>query len=83
MSHETISKVASDATFAGATISAAAAAPHYVFGLSMDEWSVIGILFGMAMAFAGLLTNFWFKRAHLKLAEARAIREFLDGDEDD
>lgn len=80
MSHETIAKVASDVTYTGATISAAAAMPHYIFGLTLDEWSVLGIIFGMAMAFAGWLTNLWFKRAHFKLAEARVDAAFPDGD---
>jgi Mg2+ and Co2+ transporter CorA len=43
-----------------------------VFGLSMDEWSVIGIIFGMVMAFCGLAVNVWFKRQHLNLARDMA-----------
>lgn len=80
MSHESIANVASDVTYTGATISAAAAMPHYVFGLTLDEWSVLGIVFGMAMAFAGWLTNLWFKREHLRLAIAKRDEDFPDGD---
>lgn len=72
MSHESISKLASDATYIGAGISTAAATPHYVFGLSMDEWSVVGIIFGMAMAVVGLAVNVYFKRQSLRLMRARA-----------
>jgi hypothetical protein len=34
----------------------------------MDEWSVIGIIFGMVMAFAGWLTTVWFRRKQLQIA---------------
>jgi hypothetical protein len=64
MSHESIANGASAATYTGATISTVAAAPHYIFGLTLDEWSVLGIMFGMLMAFAGWLTNVYFKRQH-------------------
>jgi hypothetical protein len=67
MSHESIANAAQAATFTGAGVSVAAAAPHYVFGLSMDEWSVIGIIFGMVMAFAGWLTTVWFRRKQLQI----------------
>lgn len=68
MSHESIANVASNVTYTGATISTVAAAPHYLFGLTLDEWSLVGILFGMVMAFGGFVTNVYFKRQHLKLA---------------
>jgi VIT1/CCC1 family predicted Fe2+/Mn2+ transporter len=64
MSHESISEAASNTTYAGAALSAGAAVPHYVFGLTLDEWSVLGIIFGMVMAFFGWLTNVYFKRQH-------------------
>jgi hypothetical protein len=78
MSNESISEVASNATYAGAALSAGSAVPHYVFGLTLDEWSVLGILFGMLMAFAGWLTNVYFKRQHLQLERERGPER--DGD---
>lgn len=62
MSNESIADAASGATYAGAALSAGAAVPHYVFGLTLDEWSVLGIIFGMLMAFAGWIVNLIFKR---------------------
>jgi hypothetical protein len=71
MSHEQIANGASTITYAGAAISASAAAPHYVFGLTLDEWSVLGIIFGMLMALAGWLTNLYFRRKHFQLEQER------------
>jgi hypothetical protein len=68
MSYESIADSAQTVTYTGAGLSVAAAAPHYVFGLTMDEWSVIGIIFGMVMAFAGWLTTVWFRRKQLQIA---------------
>lgn len=79
MSHESVSDVASGVTYAGAALSAGAAAPHYVFGLTLDEWSVLGIIFGMLMAFAGWCTNVYFKRQHLKLEMERGPAPDSDG----
>jgi hypothetical protein len=35
-------------------------------GVSMNEWVAIG---GLIIGIATFLTNFWFKREHLKLAQ--------------
>jgi hypothetical protein len=89
VSHESISKAASTATYTGASLSVSSAAAQsvippgaqdVVLGLTLNQWTVAGIFFGMLMALAGWLTNLYFKQAHLKLAEARMNEVAPDGD---
>ena len=40
-----------------------------VFGLTVDQWTVLGIVVGMALGVIGYATNVYFKRQHLRLAE--------------
>lgn len=87
--HQAISIAASRATYTGSTLSFGSAAAgtaippgvqENILGLSLNEWTVIGIGFGMLMALAGWLTNLYYKREHLKLAEARLEASDPDGD---
>jgi hypothetical protein len=60
------------ATFGGSTISALSASKHY-FGMTLDEWSLIGIIGGLVVAVVGLIIstamNLHYKRMHYKLAQ--------------
>lgn len=60
-----ITKVASNVTYTGATGAT-------VFGLTPSEWSIIGVIGGLVIAFAGFCVNVYFKRRHLALAIAKA-----------
>lgn len=80
MSHESISNAASKATYTGSTLSVGSAlaqgaippnVQERILGLTLNQWTVAGVLFGMLMALAGLLINIYFKQQHLKLAESR------------
>lgn len=79
MSHESISKAASTATYTGASLSASSAAAaaalppgvqDTVLGLTLNQWTVAGIMVGMATAIAGLLVNVYFQRQRNKLMAA-------------
>lgn len=43
------------------------------FGFTPDQWQVIGVIGGLAVAVAGLLVNVWFKAQHLKLARGGGV----------
>lgn len=57
-------KVAPYATFGGG-------GSALVFGLTPSEWSVIGVIGGLVIGVAGWLTQVYFKRQHLKIAQER------------
>jgi hypothetical protein len=89
VSHETISRAGSTATYTGATLSVSSAAAgtaipqgaqETIFGLTLNQWTVAGILFGMAMALVGVLVNIYFKRQYNKIVAAKRDAEFPDGD---
>jgi hypothetical protein len=89
VSHESISRAASTATYTGSTLSASSAAAmtaippgaqDVIFGLTLSQWTVVGIVFGMVIGLAGWLTNLYYRRAHFKLAESRANEVAPDGD---
>ena len=40
-----------------------------MFGLTKDEWQVIGVLGGLAIGIITYLTNVYFKNEHLKIAK--------------
>jgi TRAP-type C4-dicarboxylate transport system permease large subunit len=89
VSHETISRAASTATYTGATLSFSSAAAgtaippgvqETIFGLTLNQWTVLGIVFGMLMAVAGLAVNWYYRRAQFKLAESRVNEAAPDGD---
>jgi hypothetical protein len=68
-----ITKVAHTVQYAGAT-GAASAGGAYVFGYTPAEWSVIGVIGGLAFAalgfVVGTITNIFYKQKHYKLAQA-------------
>lgn len=39
------------------------------FGFTPDQWQVIGVIGGLAIAALGFVVNVWFKHQHLKLAK--------------
>lgn len=89
MNSEAISKAASTATYTGATISSGSAAAmaaippsvqETIFGLTLNQWTVMGIGFGMLMAFAGWVTNLVYKHRLLMLAQSKYGEQFTDGD---
>jgi TRAP-type C4-dicarboxylate transport system permease large subunit len=86
MNYESVTQFASRTTYAGASLSAGSAAAtmaippsvqETVLGLTLTQWSVLGILFGMAMGLAGWVVNWWYRRAHFNLAK-RNQAEFYD-----
>jgi TRAP-type C4-dicarboxylate transport system permease large subunit len=89
MSHETIARAASTATYTGSTLSVGSAAAGTVIppgvqdtilGLTLNQWTVAGIVFGMLMALAGLLVNAYFKRQYNRILLAKVNAGFPDGD---
>jgi hypothetical protein len=90
VSHESASRVASTVTNAGASLSVGSAtaasilppnAQEKVLGFTLNQWTVAGIVFGMAMALAGLLVNLYFQRQRLKLAMLHIDQIAPDGDQ--
>jgi len=57
-----VSKAATTATYAGSS-------GAVIFGLSTSEWSVVGVIGGLIIAFLGFVVNVYFKRQHLLLAK--------------
>jgi hypothetical protein len=89
VSHESISRAASTATYTGSSLSVSSAAAatvippgaqETIFGLTLNQWTVLGILFGMAMAAAGLMVNWYYKREYNRIVAAKRDAEFPDGD---
>jgi hypothetical protein len=56
-----VTKTATAATYGGA-------GNAIYFGLRADEWSIVGVIGGLAIGFLGLLINAYFKRQHLLIA---------------
>jgi hypothetical protein len=52
-----------------------------VFGLTVNQWTVLGIIVGMAFAAAGFVLGWVYKQAHLRLAKARLDANLPDGDD--
>ena len=42
------------------------------FGLSSTEWSVVGVIGGLLIAFFGFMVNWYYRERHYRLAEAKA-----------
>lgn len=89
MSHESISKAASTATYAGSTLSVGSAAAgsvvppnaaDIVLGLTLNQWTVVGIIFGMLVALVGLLVNVHFQTERIKAIRAMGDDKDPDGD---
>lgn len=88
MNHESISRAASTTTYAGSTLAAGSAvaapstimSPELILGLTLTQWSVLGIVFGMLMAVVGWATNLYYKRQHLQLVQSKATQDYSDGD---
>jgi hypothetical protein len=51
-----------------------------VLGLTLNQWTVAGIAFGMLTALAGLLVNLYFQRQRLKLEMLHINQVLPDGD---
>lgn len=88
MSHESISALASRTTYAGATVAAGSAGAQAVIpqgvqetilGLTLNQWTVLGIAIGAACAIAGFVVNWIYKQRHFNLAKA-GIEVAQDGD---
>lgn len=66
-------KAASKITTGGAGVAIASGlSSDTVFGLTTSEWSVIGVMGGLVIAFLGFLANVYFKRQHLLIAQMSA-----------
>lgn len=74
---DTIATKAASAAQWGGSASAVVSGTARIFGLTADEWSVIGVMVGMAVAIGGFLLSWFYKQQHLKLA--RDLK-FPDGD---
>lgn len=76
-----VQKITSVAQYGGATVAVGSGANKY-FGYTTDEWSIIGIFVGMAVAILGLVVgqamSFYFRWQHLQIA-----RDTAKADEDD
>jgi hypothetical protein len=70
-----VSKLAGTAQVAGVGLAVGSATKQY-FGFTLDEWSLIGILFGIVLGLVGFVVgqavNIYFKAQHLKLAREKA-----------
>jgi hypothetical protein len=75
-----VAKLASTAQVAGPVVAVGSATKQYL-GYTLDEWSLIGIIAGIALGVLGYLTtaamNWYFRSQHLKLAQQKA-GEFYD-----
>lgn len=70
-----LQKIAGTAQVAGPVVTVGSATKQY-FGYSLDEWSLIGILAGIALGALGYITgtavSIYFKAQHLRLARETA-----------
>lgn len=55
-------------------------AQETILGLTLTQWTLAGILFGMAIGLAGLVVNVYFQRKRHKLLEDRVDDEHPNGD---
>lgn len=62
MSPEASNKIATGAAYIGSSIPA-------IWGLTRDEWQVVGIIIGSLLAILTFLVNLHFKNEHLKIAK--------------
>lgn len=46
-----------------------------VFGLTANEWSVIGVISGIVIGLLGWVTSVYFKHQHLKIARQKALAD--------
>lgn len=65
-------KAASAAQWGGSAVAASAPVAR-VMGLTTDEWTVIGVMVGIAVALGGFALNWYYKAQHLKLARAGIV----------
>jgi uncharacterized membrane protein len=63
-----------------AAVTKAATAAQYVgsggalvFGLTANQWSVLGIIAGIVIALLGFLVNWYYRDQHLRLARAQRV----------
>jgi sarcosine oxidase gamma subunit len=74
-------KAASGAQYGGAALAVGSGAKTYL-GFSPDEWTVIAMIVGAAVAVLGLICtqamNWFFGMQRLKLAREKAVKEFYD-----
>ncbi len=64
-------KIASATTYGGA-VGAIGSGVDTIFGLTTGEWSVVGVMGGLAIAVLGFFVNIYFKRQHLLIAQKNA-----------
>lgn len=74
-----VGKVAATAQYGGSAITLGSATKQYL-GYTLDEWSLIGILFGIFLGIAGYVTSaamtWHFRSQHLKIAREKAALDF-------
>lgn len=63
-------------TAVGSATALLSASKHYL-GLTLDQWSLIGIWIGIATALAGLGMNWYFQRQRIKLMSGKP-QEFYE-----
>ena len=88
MNHESISRAASTTTYAGSTLAAGSAvaapstimSPELILGLTLTQWSVLGIVFGMVMAVVGWITNLHFRQKQIQVLQSKATQDYSDVD---
>jgi hypothetical protein len=62
-------KTATAATYVGSAGAAASGlSGEAILGLTTSQWSVVGVIGGLAIAFLGFCVNVYFKRQHLLIA---------------
>lgn len=70
-----VQKATNAAQYGGSALAVGAGADKY-FGLTTNEWSIIGIFVGIAVAILGLVVgqamSFYFRWQHLKIARQTA-----------
>jgi hypothetical protein len=66
-----MSKTATAATYGGSA-GAVASGLDTIFGLTTNQWSVVGVIGGLVIALLGFLVNIYFKRQHLLIAKNAA-----------
>lgn len=66
-----VAKLSTAAQVAGPVVAVGSATKQY-WGYTLDEWSVIGILFGIGLGLLGFVVgqtvNIYYKQQHLRLA---------------
>jgi hypothetical protein len=71
-----VASVSTAALAAGPSVAA-----DVVFGLTVNQWTVLGILVGMAFAAGGFILSWVYKQKHMQLLRARLDADIPDSDD--